>query len=168
MKDFSGLNAIHQVLIDTDAHTEEARTFRPARATESGVGMQFISSVGQGSEHVVMVFEPAADRPRLYPAELPFVPNAEVWVTVSRGGSSWPGARWPCSLEAGRVIVASIVTQSVSDNWEPTVEPHERLIGSAILQTRLQRGQMIRLVTIAPAGQQWIVQLVHSGEISPD
>lgn len=167
MKDFSELSAIHLVLSHGEAHTEHILALRRTRAAESGGPVHFTTSVPQESKQVVTAFEPVQDRPESYPLELPFVPYAEVWVTLFSDSRALPSARWPCSLKTGRVILPSVVMQSRLDGWETIVEPRERLIGSAIMQTRLQRGQVIRFVTLASGAQQWIVQLVHSSQFLP-
>jgi len=126
---------------------------------EEGVSLRIRAPAEGGGFSESTLWEAAPTRPYNYPANLPFLPDLPVSVTVvpSQEGVSmrWSGVENPQS------VVAQLVAASTENGWVPEESPAS-LDAVPVEMLALKRSERQRILMTVPAGRQAIVSLLES------
>ena len=113
--------------------------------TDAAVVVRVESSAAGGTREIATSFLPTAERPRTFPASLPFVPHVESHTNEYPDTGRAPRVRWVTARDAQRVFDEA-AHQSVADGWlpDPAYEPPAFL--SAERAVFLHRDDSIRRI----------------------
>lgn len=141
---------------DSDVTSPDGTRLRIGHPAVAGLRCEMLVTDGSSGSATVRVWEPVAERPAAYPAEIPFLAQALAAVIDT------PGTRmvqWPATDDPDAAFDL-LSRATLAEGWEAQSQPPVPA-GLPLRQASFRRGAEQRLLMLAPAARGGIVSLTE-------